>query len=97
MEIRNVLICGLGALGLTYANKLNDVCNLKILADNERIEKYLKKPPKFNGNTLDLSYIAPTYSWNADLIIITTKSGGLDSAINYIKNFINEKTIIILA
>ena len=41
MEIKNVIICGLGALGLTYANKLKNVCNLKILANFERIENYI--------------------------------------------------------
>ena len=45
MEIKNVIICGLGALGLTYANKLKNICNLKILANKERIENYKKKIP----------------------------------------------------
>ena len=40
MKIKKVIICGLGALGLTYANKLNSICELKILADTERIQKY---------------------------------------------------------
>ena len=37
MEIKNVIICGLGALGLTYANKLKDICNLKILVDENGV------------------------------------------------------------
>ena len=52
MKIKNVIICGLGALGITYASKLKNICNLKILANNERIEKYKKKPPKFNGQEI---------------------------------------------
>lgn len=95
MEIKNVIICGLGALGLTYASKLKDVCDLKILANPERIEKYKKNPPKLNGNIINLDYILPSAHWSADLIIISTKATGLDFAIEYIKNFVNEDTIII--
>ncbi len=95
MEIEKVIICGLGALGLTYANKLKDVCELKILADSDRIEKYKKNIPTLNGKNIDLDYIQPDEKWNPDLIIISTKSTGLDSAISYIKNFVTSKTIII--
>lgn len=95
MEIKNVIICGLGALGLTYANKLKDVCNLKILADSNRIEKYKKNIPTLNGCNLELDYITPDEKWECDLIIIAVKSLGLDSAIEYIKNFVGKNTIII--
>ena len=95
MEINKVIICGLGALGLTYANKLKNLCDLKILADHERVEKYKKKIPNLNGENIELDYITPSQRFDADLIIISTKSLGLDSAIEYIKNFVTEKTIII--
>lgn len=95
MGINNVIICGLGALGLTYANKLIPKCDLKILADKKRINKYKAQKPIFNNKPLNLNYILPDETWDADLIIITTKSIGLDSAIEYIKNFVSEKTIII--
>ncbi len=95
MQINKIIICGLGALGLTYANKLKDICDLKILANSERIEKYKKKIPTLNSKKIVLDYITPSESFEADLIIIATKSLGLDSAIEYIKNFVSEKTIII--
>ena len=95
MTIQNVIICGLGALGLTYANKLNSICNLKILANKERIEKYKKNPPKLNNQNVFLNYITPEENFCADLIIITTKSTGLNSAIEYLKNFASQNTIII--
>lgn len=90
-----VVICGLGAVGLTYASKLKDVCELKILVDETRLERFKKNPPLLNGKKVDLDYILPTASWNADLIIISTKASGLESAISYIKNFVGENTIII--
>ena len=49
MEIKNVIICGLGALGLTYANKLKNVCNLKILVDENRLKKYSNNPIIYNN------------------------------------------------
>ena len=95
MGINKVLICGLGAVGLTYANKLKDICQLKVLADLPRIEKYTKIPPELNNQKVYLDYITPDESWNPDLIIITTKFDGLNSAIEFIKNYVTEHTIII--
>ena len=95
MSIKKVIICGLGALGLTYANKLKSCCDLKILADEKRIEKYKKNIPTLNGNEILLDYITPKDKFDVDLIIISTKSLGLDSVIENIKNFVSEKTIII--
>ena len=95
MEIKNVIICGLGALGLTYANKLKDVCNLKILVDEKRLEKFKNNPPIFNDKEQIFEYILPHQKIETDLIIISTKSNGLNSAIEHIKNYVDKDTIII--
>lgn len=95
MEIKKVLICGLGALGTTYASKLKNLCELKILADRKRINKYKNTPPTLNNKPLDLCYITPEEKWKADLIIISTKNSGLNEAIDFIKNFVSKDTIII--
>ena len=95
MGIEKVLICGLGALGLTYANKFKEVCELKILANAERVERYKNNPPKLNGRTVELEYILPSEHTTADFILISTKASGLEDAISYIKNFVGKDTIII--
>ena len=95
MGIKKVIISGLGALGVTYANKFNTCCELKILADAERIKKYKENPPTLNNKELELNYINPEDNFEADLVIITTKSLGLNSVIRNLKNFVSEKTIII--
>ena len=95
MDIKNVIICGLGALGLTYANKLKNFCNLKILVDEKRLEKYEINPPIFNDEIQRFDYILPNQEGKADLIIVSTKAYGLNSAIEYIKNYVDENTIII--
>lgn len=90
-----VVLIGLGAVGLTYAVKLRDKCDLYILGDKPHIDKYMAQKPVFNGVEQDFSYILPTDKFDADFIIITTKSQGLDSAIECIRNFISDKTRII--
>ncbi len=94
--MKNVLICGLGAVGLTYAVRFRGKCNLKILVNKERLEKYSKNKPVFNGDVQEFEYILPDNSdFKADLIIIATKYQGFESAINSIKNFVSENTRII--
>jgi 2-dehydropantoate 2-reductase len=97
-EIKKVLICGIGAVGSIYANIINnyDHDNLKILVDENRYEKYTKKPKMFNGKELILNYILPQNTdFEADLIIIATKYDGLNDAIKNIKNFVKDDTIIL--
>ncbi len=90
-----VVLTGLGAVGLTYAVQLRGKCDLYILADKLRIEKYKTHKPLFNGKEQDFTYILPTDKFDADLIIITTKMNGLKSAITNMKNFVSPKTRII--
>ncbi len=96
-EIQKVLICGIGAVGSIYANLINEYNNnnLKILVDKNRFERYTKNPKIFNGKPLHLNYILPENTeFKADLIIIATKYDGLFDAINNIKNFVKDDTII---
>lgn len=93
--MRKILICGLGAVGLTYAVKFKANSELKILVDKERLERYNRNKPIFNGIVQEFDYILPDENFVSDLIIIATKSQGLNDAIKNIKNFVNENTIII--
>ncbi|MBP3846269.1 ketopantoate reductase family protein [bacterium] len=97
-KIENVLICGIGAIGAIYADKIsrynND--NLKILVDKKRLENYRKNPKIFNGKELKLNYILPdNKDFKADLIIIATKYDGFFEAVKNIENFVKEDTIIL--
>ncbi len=97
-EIENIIICGIGAVGAIYANKINEYNNknLRILVDPARLEKYEKSPKIFNGKPLKLNYILPdNKDFKADLIIIATKFDGLNDVIKNIENFVKEDTIII--
>lgn len=97
-EIKNVLICGIGAVGSIYANRINDYNSesLRILVDKDRLDNYNKNPKIFNGKPLHFKYVLPdSKDFKADLIIIATKFDGLFDAIKNIKNFINDDTIIL--
>lgn len=97
-EIKNVLICGVGAVGSIYAEKISNYDNnsLKVLVDSERLEKYTKNPKIFNGKELKLNYVLPSNNdFKADLIIIATKFDGLSDAVKNIKNFVKDDTIIL--
>lgn len=92
----NVLICGLGAVGLTYAVRFRDKCNLRILVDKERYERYMNSKPVFNGFEQNFEYVlSDEMAFKADLIIIATKFQGLESAVKNIKNFVGSNTRII--
>lgn len=97
-EIKKVILCGLGAIGTIYADKLEkfDAENLKVLVDEARIERYKTNPIKFNGRQLNFDYILPSQEgFKADLIILATKFAGLKDAIKNIKNFVKEDTVIL--
>lgn len=96
-DIKNVLICGIGAVGSIYANQINEYNNncLKVLVDKNRLENYTKTPKIFNGKPLKFNYILPDNNdYKADLIIIATKFDALSDVIKNIKNFVKEDTII---
>ena len=94
--MKKILICGLGAVGLTYAVKFKSSSELKILVDEERYKRYTQNKPVFNGVEQMFDYILPSdKSFQPDLIIIAVKAQGLESAIKNIKNFVHKDVIII--
>lgn len=97
-EIKKVLVCGIGAVGSIYADKIEKFTpqNLRVLVDEARLERYKKNPTVFNGRVLDFNYILPNdTSFKADLIIIATKFDGLNDVIKNIKNFVYDDTVIL--
>lgn len=97
-DIKNILICGIGAVGSIYADKIQNFSstNLRVLVDKYRLEKYTKNPIIFNGNELHFNYVLPEETdFKADLIIIATKFSGLEEACLNIKNFVKDDSIII--
>ena len=99
--MKNIVLIGLGAVGLTYAakfnraDKLGEKYNFRVAVNEVRLQKFTKKPPIFNGVEQKFDYVLPEEKFDADLIIISTKMSGLDTALSDIKNFVTDKTRII--
>lgn len=96
-KIENILICGIGAIGSIYADKIQkSTKNLRVLVDKNRLEKYKNNPIIFNDRELNFNYILPDdKTFKADLIIIATKFDGLNDVIRNMENFVKEDTIIL--
>lgn len=97
-DIKNILICGIGAVGSIYADKIQTFAkdNLRVLVDEARMEKYTKNPVVFNGRELHFNYVLPQETdFKADLIIIATKFSGLLDARKNIENFVKDDTVIL--
>jgi len=97
-EIKNIVVCGIGAVGSIYADKIQKFTpeNLRVLVDEERFERYTRNPIVFNGKELDFNYILPSANdFKADLVIIATKFDGLQQAIENIRNCVKDDTIIL--
>lgn len=94
----NVLLCGLGAIGAIYADKISkhkDI-NFKVLVDEKRLERYQQNPTFFNGEKMNLDFVLPsTKDFQADIVIVSTKFDALHDVIQNLKNFVKSDTIIL--
>lgn len=101
MKIEKVSIIGLGALGIMYGHHLSEKLpkgNLRIIADENRIQKYKKDGVFCNGERCDFHYVTPNDNVEpADLLIFTVKFDGLEEAIQSARNHVGDNTIIISA
>lgn len=95
--MKRVILCGLGAVGITFGVKLKNCANIdfRVAVDEVRLKKYSQHLPILNGKEEKFKYILAHETFSADLIIISTKYQGLESAINLIKNFTTKDTRII--
>ncbi len=100
-QITTVAIIGLGALGILFGHHLSKRMpreNLRIIADQERIDRYRKERLYCNGELCDFHYVTPDeITGPADLVIFTVKYQGLEQAIEAVKNQVGEHTILMSA
>ena len=57
--IKKVLVCGIGAVGSIYADKIekSQTVDLRVLLDEERLKRYSENPIVFNGRELKFKYM----------------------------------------
>ncbi|HWO75179.1 MAG TPA: ketopantoate reductase family protein [Bacillus sp. (in: firmicutes)] len=101
MEIKTVSFIGLGALGILFGHHLSKILpkeNVRIIADENRIQKYKSEGVYCNGERCNFNYMSPEEECEpADLLIFCVKINGLRKAIEAVKNQVGENTIILSA
>ncbi len=99
MEIRKVSIIGLGALGTLFGHHLSKRMpkgDIKIIADQDRIARYVRDKVYCNGEVCDFQYVTPEEKCEpADLVMIAVKYHQLRAAISAVKNQIGPHTLIL--
>ena len=98
-RIDNVLMVGLGAIGGAYALKLHkaESVNLRVLAKGQRKHRYQTDGFLINGQRIDFEYADPDSPAPvpADLILVAVKDYGLGQAIQDMKPFVGQKTLLL--
>lgn len=98
-EIKKVSIIGLGALGILFGSQIRKVLpaqDLRIIADEDRIRRYLSEGVYCNGERCDFHYVRPEDTCEpADLLIFAVKFSGLDDAVSAVKNHVGPNTVIL--
>nr|WP_312578504.1 ketopantoate reductase family protein [Sedimentibacter sp.] len=98
MEIKNVALIGMGAIGTVYGNilykKLGE--NFAVIAGESRAEKLKSSGFTINNSTFHPQIVSSTEKGTKfDLIIFCVKNYQLEEAIEDVKHFVNENTIMI--
>ena len=97
MEIKKVLIVGMGALGLLYADHIsrhagND--SVSFVMDEERLKKHGSEEFFINDKSVKFQMISDKDAKPADLLIVAVKYTGLKAALDVMQTSIDEHTII---
>lgn len=94
--IRKVAIVGMGALGLMYGEHIQSSgkAELFFIMDPERLAKHKHDKYTVNGKPQVFKLRSPQNADPMDLIIVATKYSGLEDALEEMRGFMGEHTII---
>lgn len=97
MKIKSTAVVGLGALGTMFAEAFhNKMENTWVIADQNRISRYLREGIYFNGEKCDFHFLSPEEATaTMDLILVCTKFHHLEQAIEDMRPFVGENTLIL--
>lgn len=95
-----VVIVGMGAMGLLYAERLNSVkpCDVVFMMDGKRYERNRDKVFLINGAEHRFAMTTPELyplKEPADVVIAATKATALDEAMELMKCCVDEHTVIV--
>ena len=97
-EIKKTAIIGMGALGLLYGEQIQEALGrdaVTFVMDEERFERHKEDIYEINGKVMCFDVTKVSEMKPVDLVIVATKSTGLESALDVMAPAIGEDTIII--
>lgn len=95
-EIKSVGLIGLGAVGALYAERLlANGADLRVIVDEGRKARYQREGVLVNGVRVDFPYAVPSEAAPVDILLVATKAGGLDAALETAAGFVGEDTLLI--
>lgn len=97
-KIRHTAIIGMGALGLLYGQQIQEVLGneaVTFVMDEERYERHRDDVYEINDKVMDFNVTCASVMKPVDLVIVATKSTGLESALDVMAPAVGEDTIII--
>lgn len=96
MEIKTVAILGAGAVGAYFiwglSEKLGE--NLWVIADGDRKERLSSEGLLINNKAYSLNVKTPDEARGVDLLIVSTKYGALQAALDDIETMADEHTVV---
>lgn len=98
IAIKKTAIIGMGALGLLYGNQIQEGLSsdaVSFIVDKDRFEKYKEKKFTICGEEKHFNIELSDEAKPADLVIVAVKYNALESALDTMKNVIDDHTIII--
>lgn len=97
MEIGHAALIGMGAIGTVYGRMLFQKYgeDFAVIADGLRAQRLRGEGAELNGEVFFPRVITPEDGWKADLIIFTVKNNQLEQALEDVRPFLREDTILL--
>lgn len=94
--VRTVGWIGLGAVGTLYAQRLLSAgAELSVLVDEARAARYRREGVRCNGQEVPFPYATPKEARPLDLVVFSTKEGGLRAAMETAAGFVGPETLLV--
>ncbi len=96
MEINNVSLIGLGAVGAIYGNMISKVVDsFEVIVNGERKIRYEENGILINNKKSFYNFVSSRDAKKAQLLIVATKNNHIEQVIEDIKGIVDENTIIL--
>ncbi|MGD1819967.1 MAG: ketopantoate reductase family protein [Pleomorphochaeta sp.] len=96
MEINNVSLIGLGAVGAIYGDMISKVVDsFEVIVNGERKSRYEENGILINNKKSFYNFVSSNDAKKAQLLIVATKNNHIEQVIEDVKGIVDENTIIL--